>query len=166
MNFSFAIPVVQITCLCCYWLSAQFLLLFLLENHSHMSVSVVLMSKHIFFVSLSASMHVYASAYVIQCLGLDAYGCNNYVFFCQKFMFTCLSFARGDLWLQILTCQRSNRLCALCLCPCPCCQVVNIGLDVDASWSFFRLNFLPLELLFLSVSSNFLWSPLNSLLPW
>ena len=61
-------------------------LLFLVENHSHMSVSVVLMSKHIFFVSLSASMHVYASAYVIQCLGLDAYGCNNYVFFCQKFV--------------------------------------------------------------------------------
>lgn len=86
MDFSFAIPVVQITCLCCYWLSAQFLLLFLVENHSHMSVSVVLMSKHIFFVSLSASMRVYASAYVIQCLGLDAYGCNNYVFFCQKFV--------------------------------------------------------------------------------
>lgn len=73
MDFSFAIPVVQITCLCCYWLSVQFLLLFLVENHSHMSVSVVLMSKNI-FVSLCASMHVYASAYVIQCLGLDAYG--------------------------------------------------------------------------------------------
>ena len=44
-------------------------------------VSVDMMSNRFFFVSLFASMHVCAYVYVIQCLGLDAYGCKNCVFF-------------------------------------------------------------------------------------